>query len=214
MMKTVLIVDDHAIVREGLKAILQKMGFSKVREASSGRKALELVFHNEFSVIVLDINMTGMDGIEILKQIRGHDKTVPVLVLSMYTEEHYAIRAMRNGASGYLTKDSITTELETAVQKIISGRKYISAALAERLAESLSAETSDKPHERLTDREFQVMRLMLQGKSPSEMAEELHLSIKTISTHRVNIFEKLDIKSMVDLVRYAIRHDLCEWTRS
>ena len=210
MMKTVLIVDDHAIVREGLKAILQKMGFSKVQEASSGRKALELIFGNEFSAIVLDINMPGMDGIEILKQIRGHDKTVPVLVLSMYAEEHYAIRAMRHGASGYLTKDSITTELETAVQKVISGRKYISAALAEQLAETLSAETLAKPHERLTNREFQVMRLMLQGKSPSEMAEELHLSIKTISTHRVNIFEKLDLKSMVDLVRYAIRHDLFE----
>ena len=209
-MKRVLVVDDHAIVREGLRAILTKIGFEEVEEASSARRALELVKSLEFDLVIQDLHMPGTDGLELLDQIRRHDETIKVLVLSMYAEEQYAARVIRAGASGYLSKDSITAELEAAVRRVASGRKYVSSSFAERLAGSLSPEADREPHERLTEREFQVLASILDGKSPRATAGELHISVKTVSTHRTRILEKLELASTVDLVRYAIKHGLCE----
>ena len=209
-MKTALVVDDHAIVREGLIAMLRRIGFERVEEESSGYKALDLLEKNDFDLVVLDIHMPSMDGLELLERIREKDKSLKVLVLSMYSEAHYAVRALRAGANGYLTKDTVSHELEEAVKKVAAGGKYITMSLAERLVDELSGNRETLPHERLTKREFQIFNLILDGRNPSEIADQLHLSVKTVSTHRAKIMEKMGMKSTVELVRYAIKFDLCE----
>jgi len=209
-MKRVLVVDDHSVVRDGLRAILTGMGFEDIREASSAGGAMELVRSLDFDLVIQDLNMPGTDGIELMGQIRRHDATIPVLVLSMYPEQQYAARVMRAGASGYVGKDSIPGELETAVRRVASGGKYISSSFAERLATGLSPRADRQLHEQLSDREFQVMAAILDGKSLTTIAGELHISVKTVSTHRARILEKLELESTVDLVRYAIKHGLCE----
>ena len=209
-MKTALVVDDHAIVREGLVALLQRIGFERVEEESSGRKALGLLEKNDFNLVILDIHMPSMDGLELLERIREKDKKVKVLVLSMHSEDHYAVRALKAGANGYLTKDTVSLELEEAIKKVAAGGKYITMSLAERLVDEISGNREALPHERLTQREFQIFNLILDGKSPSDIAGQLHLSVKTVSTHRAKIMEKMGMKSTVDLVRYAIKFDLCD----
>ncbi len=209
-MKTALVVDDHAIVREGLIAMLRRIGFERVEEESSGYKALDLLEKNDFDLVVLDIHMPSMDGLELLERIREKNKSLKVLVLSMYSEAHYAVRALKAGANGYLTKDTVSHELEEAVKKVAAGGKYITMSLAERLVDELSGNRETLPHERLTKREFQIFSLILDGKSPSDIADQLHLSVKTVSTHRAKIMEKMGMKSTVELVRYAIKFDLCE----
>ena len=209
-MQRVLIVDDHAIVREGVKAILQRMGFVEIQEAATALEALEFLRNAPFDLVIQDLNLPGMDGFELLDQIHRLWKALPVLVLSIYSEQQYALRALHSGASGYVSKNSISAELEIAVRKAISAGKYVSSALAERLAWSIAEENDRRPHERLTDREFQVMRLILDGQSLSTIGRELNLSVKTVSTHRARILKKLDLKTTVDLVRYAIKHDLCD----
>ena len=205
----ILIADDHAIVREGLKQIVAETADMRVAdEATSGHEVLEKVRENSYDVVVLDISVPGRDGVDILKQLKDHEPRLPILVLSMHPEEQYAIRVLKAGAAGYLTKESAPDELITAIRKVSKGRKYVSASLAEKMAFDLERDTRKLLHETLSDREFQVMCMIASGKRVREIAEELCLSIKTISTYRARILEKMKIKNNAELMRYAIKHEL------
>ncbi|MBW1742830.1 MAG: response regulator transcription factor [Deltaproteobacteria bacterium] len=207
----ILIADDHAIVREGLKQIVADTPDMVVGgEAADGPQVLELVRKDDWDVVVLDIAMPGRGGVDILKQLKNEKPGLPVLILSMYPEEQYAVRCLRAGASGYLTKESAPDELVTAVQKVVSGGKYVSSLLAERLAFELEIDTEKPLHEALSDREYQVMCMMASGKTVTEIADNLSLSIKTISTYRSRILEKMDMTSSAELMHYAIKHGLAE----
>ena len=207
----ILIVDDHAIVREGLKQILAETPDMDVAdEACNGREAFEKVWESEYDVVVLDISMPGASGLEVLKQIRGVRPQLPVLILSIHPEGQYAVRALRAGASGYLTKESAPDELIEAVRKVSRGGKYISPALAERLAFDLEAGAYKPLHESLSDREYQVLCLIASGKRVKDVGEELCLSVKTISTYRSRILEKMKMKNNAELTYYAIKHELVE----
>ncbi len=207
----ILIADDHAIVREGLKQIVADSPDMVVAgEAADGPQVLELVRKDDWDVVVLDIAMPGRGGVDILKQLKNERPRLPVLILSMYPEEQYAVRCLRAGASGYLTKESAPDELVTAVQKVVSGGKYVSSLLAERLAFELEIDTEKPLHEALSDREYQVMCMMASGKTLTEIADNLSLSVKTISTYRSRILEKMDMKSNTELMHYAIKHGLVE----
>ena len=207
----ILIADDHAIVREGLKQIVADTPDMVVAgEAADGPQVLELVRKDDWDVVVLDIAMPGRGGVDILKQLKNEKPGLPVLILSMYPEEQYAVRCLRAGASGYLTKESAPDELVTAVQKVVSGGKYVSSLLAERLAFELEIDTEKPLHEALSDREYQVMCMMASGKTVTEIADNLSLSVKTISTYRSRILEKMDMKSNAELMHYAIKHGLVE----
>ena len=192
----IIIADDHAIVREGLKQILNEAsGFTVSEEASNGHELLSKLRKHEYNAIVLDISMPELNGLDALKQIRSINSKIPVLVLSMHSEEHYAIRVLKAGASGYLTKESVSEELIRAIQKVVSGRKYVSPILAEKLALDLDADKEKSLHETLSDREYQVLCLIASGKTLKEIADELMLSIKTISTYRTRILEKTQMKN-------------------
>lgn len=207
----ILITDDHTVVREGLKRILkEEFSDSQFGEAASGNEALEKARTVNYDIIVLDISMSGRNGLEILKQMRAENIKTPVLILSMHPEDQYAVRVLKAGASGYLTKDIASEELVTAVRRIISGRKYISLSLAEKLANDLESD-SDKPiHELISDREFQVLNLIASGKTVSEIAAELSLSVPTISTYRSRILEKMNMKTNAELTHYAIQQGLAK----
>lgn len=205
--RTAIVVDDHAIVREGLTAMLLRLGIDDIREADGGDAALVMLHDKRPDLIISDISMPGMDGIELIRRIRGLDADLPILVLSIHSEARYALRALRAGASGYINKDSIGRELETAIGRVCMGRRYVSAELAELLADRVVTENDGPPHARLTEREFQVLDLLLAGRTASDIAAELYLSTKTISTHKMAIYEKLGVQSAVALVRYAIRHE-------
>jgi len=205
----VMICDDHAIVREGLKQIISKSNNLEVTgEASCGEEVLQKIRSTTYDVVVLDVGMSGIGGIETLKQLKAIKPELPVLILSMYPEERYAIRTLKAGASGYLTKHSAPHELENAIHTIASGNKYITGPVAEKLVTSLNADGQVSPHEKLSDREDQVLLMLAGGKSLTEIAEHMCLSIKTISTYKARIFDKLKITSNAELVRYAIEHDL------
>ena len=207
----ILIADDHAIVREGLKQIVADTPDMVVAgEAADGPQVLELVRKDDWDVVVLDIAMPGRGGVDILRQLKNEKPGLPVLILSMYPEEQYAVRCLRAGASGYLTKESAPDELVTAVQKVVSGGKYVSSLLAERLAFELEIDTEKPLHEALSDREYQVMCMMASGKTVTEIADNLSLSVKTISTYRSRILEKMDMTSSAELMHYAIKHGLVE----
>ena len=207
----ILIADDHAIVREGLKQIVADTPDMVVAgEAADGPQVLELVRKDDWDVVVLDIAMPGRGGVDILKQLKNEKPGLPVLILSMYPEEQYAVRCLRAGASGYLTKESAPDELVTAVQKVVSGGKYVSSLLAERLAFELEIDTEKPLHEALSDREYQVMCMMASGETLTEIADNLSLSVKTISTYRSRILEKMDMTSSAELMHYAIKHGLVE----
>jgi two-component system, NarL family, invasion response regulator UvrY len=205
----ILIGDDHSIVREGMMRLL-KEEFEAVQfgEATSGNEVLEKVKEKKWDVIIMDITMPGRSGLEILKQLRTDSVTTPVLVLSMYPEDQYALRVMRAGASGYITKDSASEELVHAVKRVLAGRKYVSETLAERLADGLNANTDKPIHELMSDREYQVMCMIASGKTVSEIADELSLSVPTISTYRARILEKLHMKSNAEITRFAIESGL------
>ncbi len=207
----VLIADDHPIVREGLKQILSDTDdILVVDEADRGSAVLNLTMRNNYDVILLDISMPGRDGLEVLKELKQLKPKLPVLVLSMYPEEHYAVRVLRGGASGYLTKSSAPDELISAIRKVASGRKYISSTLAERLTYELDRD-ADKPlHEILSDREYQVMNMLATGKSVKEIADELSLSVKTVSTYRSRILGKMNIKNNAEIVLYAVQNKLVD----
>ena len=205
----ILIADDHTIVREGLKQIIvNTAGMVVTGEAANGQETLDLIRKNNFDVILLDIAMPEKDGLAILKQLKREKIELPVLVLSMHPEEQYAVRVLKMGASGYLTKSSAADELIKAIKKISTGKKYISDSLAEKLALDLDIDTEKLPHEYLSDREFQVLCMIASGKTVTNIAEELSLSVNTISTYRVRVLDKLKMTSNSELTRYAIKNQL------
>ena len=207
----ILIADDHAIVREGLKQILAETPDMIVAdEASNGQELIAKMEKSEVDVVLLDISMPGRNGIEVLKQLKAERPRASVLILSMYSEEQYAMRALRAGASGYLTKESAPDELIEAIRRVSKGRKYISPSVAEKLAVNLEPGTEKPPHEILSDREYQVMCMIASGKTVKEIGDELQLSVKTISTYRSRILEKLDLRNNAALTHYAIQNRLVE----
>jgi two-component system invasion response regulator UvrY len=208
----VLIADDHAVVRRGLQQILaDAFRDLEVGEASSGEAAIELANDNEWDIVVLDISMPGRSGLDALKEIKKNKPALPVLVLSIHPEDQFATRALRAGAAGYMTKETAPEELVNAIYKVMEGGKYVSAALAEKLAADLERDRAGvPPHQRLSDREYEVLLLIATGHTISEIADKFALSVKTISTYRARILEKTSLKSNADLVRYAIMHGLVE----
>lgn len=207
----ILIADDHPVVRKGLKEIIEETPDMVVGgEASNGQEALEKVRKGDIDIVVLDISMPGRSGLDTLKQLKSENPELSVLVLSMYPEEQYAVRVLRAGASGYLTKESAPDELIAAIRKASTGRKYISSSLAEKLAFDLEIGVEKPPHETLSDREYEVMCMIASGKTGREIGEELFLSVKTISTYRSRILEKMKMKSNAELTHYAIKHRLVE----
>jgi two-component system invasion response regulator UvrY len=205
----ILLADDHAMFREGVKQLLASTSeFAIVDEASDAAQVLEKAQKTKCDVVVLDISMPGRDGIDVLKQLKQLNPHVGVLILSMYPEDQYAFRAIKAGASGYLTKNKASSELIAAIRKVASGRKYISSEVAEQLANDL-AKDSDKPlHQKLSDREYQVMCMIASGKTVGQIAEELALSVSSVSTMRARILKKFDMKTNAEITRYAIKHDL------
>lgn len=205
----VLIVDDHAIVRQGLKQILLESGkVTLIGEAANGAEAMRALREHEWSAVVLDISLPDRNGIEVLKQIRKEQPRIPVLMLSMHDEGLYAIRALKAGASGYLTKQSAPGELMSAIEQVGRGRKYLTATMAEALAESFGADTERPLHEMLSDREYQTLRLIASGKSLTDAAEEMRLSVKTVSVYRGRLLEKMRLKNNAELTHYAIKNGL------
>lgn len=200
-----LIADDHAIVRKGLVQILyEEFPTASVTEVANSNEVMDEVRKHIWDVILLDISMPGRNGIETLKQIRIEGIKAPILMLSMHPEEQYAVRVLKAGASGFLNKESATDELLAAVRKVLSGKKYISAAVAEKLAETVGGEREKSAHELLSDREMQVLQLIASGKTVSEIGDELSLSVNTISTYRTRLLEKLNLNNNAELTRYAI----------
>jgi two-component system invasion response regulator UvrY len=205
----ILIVDDHAVVREGVKRILADTPDLVVAgEARHGQEALANVAAEAWDVVLLDISMPGRNGLEILRQLRVLRPTMPVLVLSMHPENQYARRAIRSGAAGYLTKDSLPEDLIRAVRKVSQGGRFVSAALAEHLAFELGEASPAMLHERLSNREHQVVCMLASGKTVTQIARELSLSVKTISTHRGRILAKMHMRTNAELILYALRHQL------
>jgi DNA-binding NarL/FixJ family response regulator len=205
----ILVADDHTVVREGIKQILAGQDDMVVEdEAGSGQEVLHKVSKKSYDLILLDISMPGRSGLEILEEIKTLYPKLPVLILSMHPEEQYAVRTLRAGAAGYLTKASAPQELISAIQKVSRGGKYVTVSLAEKLAFELDA-GADKPrHEKLSNREYQVMLMLASGNSVREIAEELCLSAKTISTYRTRILEKMDMKKNAELTLYAVKNNL------
>ncbi len=207
----ILIADDHPIVRKGLKDIIKETSDMEVAdEARNGKEVLEKVRKGDFDVVVLDISMPGRSGLEILKEIKNEKPKLSVLILSVHPEDQYAIRVLKAGASGYLTKESAPDELITAIRKASLGKKYISYSLAEKIAFDLETGTEKALHKTLSDREYEVMRMIASGKTSKEIAKELFLSVKTVSTYRSRILEKMKMKNNAELIHYAIKHRLVE----
>jgi DNA-binding NarL/FixJ family response regulator len=207
----IILADDHAIVREGLKHILGGIpDFAVVGEAADGQEALRLARETEFDLLVLDLSMPGRSGMELIKLVRAERPRVRILVLSMHQETQYAVRAIKSGASGYLTKESAPGELEQALRKIASGGAYVTAEVAQQLALGAMPGTDAPPHGTLSTREFEVFQRLVAGDSVTVIAQQLHLSVKTVSTHKANLLHKLGLSSPADLVRYAIRHGLAD----
>jgi DNA-binding NarL/FixJ family response regulator len=206
----VLLADDHMLVRDGLKRIISESGlFLVVAEAADGNEALQRLRTQAIELAILDLSMPGRNGIELIKLVRAEFPALRILVLTMHEEDQYAVRAIRAGASGYLTKDSASSSLIAAMQKIARGGMYVSPELAEQLALSLQPhQASEQAHRQLSDREEQVFQALIAGKGVGEIANELSLSVKTISTHKANIFKKMQMSSVAELVQYAIAHQL------
>ncbi len=207
----VLIADDHAVFRRGLKETLAE-AFSRVTfgEARTAQETLEHVRGQDWDVVILDISMPGKSGLDILDDLKRLRPKLPILLLSMHPEQQFARRALKSGAAGYLTKDSVPDELKVAVKKIAAGGRYVSATLAEKLAVDLREGAETPLHELLSDREFQVMRMIASGKTVKQIAENLSLSVKTVSTYRARILEKTGMKSNAELIRYALQSQLVD----
>jgi DNA-binding NarL/FixJ family response regulator len=211
MTTRVVIADDHAIVREGLRRILAAdRSFAVLGEAKDGHEVLAAVRAGGFDVLLLDLSMPGRSGIELVRQVKAERPEVRVLVLSMFDERQYAERAIRAGAAGYLTKDTASTQLVAALRKVAAGGLFITPEVAEALAAGLQTSEQDVPHKRLSDREYQVFLRLAAGDSVTAIGQRLHLSVKTVSTHKTNILEKMKLGSLAELVRYAVAHDLPE----
>ena len=211
-MKRILLIDDHEVVRAGVKRIFDKQpeGTVLFGEASTAPEALALIREQDWDAVVLDLSLSGRDGLEVLKELKQIRPPLPVLILSMHSEALFARRAFKAGASGYITKDIPRSELIGAINKVIEGGTYISSTLAEELAVDLRRGADRPPHELLSDREFEVMRLIASGKTVSEIAQILSLSVGTISTYRIRILEKMEMKTNAELTRYAIQNKLVD----
>ena len=211
-MTRLVIADDHAIVREGLKGIVGRAeGLSVVGEAADGTEVMQRVRELEFDVLVLDLSMPGRSGMELIKLVKAEKPRLRILVLSMHQETQYAVRAIKSGASGYLTKESAPAQLEQAIRKIAGGGAYISAEVAEQLAlGAMPGAAAAAPHESLTDREFDVFRRLAAGASVTDIGTALNVSVKTVSTHKANLMAKLGLQNQSELVRYALRHGLVD----
>jgi two-component system invasion response regulator UvrY len=207
----ILVADDHTIVREGLKQIfVDTLDMVVAGEAKNGEEVIKKVEDNDYDIVLLDISLPGRSGLDVLKQLRCLKPKLPVLILSMHPEEQYAIRSLRAGASGYLTKESASAELIDAIRKISAGRKYITRHLAEKIAFEIDVDSKKPIHESLSDREYQVLCMIASGKTVKEIAEILSLSVKTISTHRSRILNKMGMKNNAQIMRYALKHRLVE----
>ncbi len=208
-MKKILLVDDHSIVRQGLKNLIKLENTLEVTgEAASGIEALNLVRANHYDIVVLDISMPDKNGVDTLRDLKHIAPDLPVLILSGYAEEQYALNLIRSGCKGYLSKDTDCDEIITAIKAIANGRRYISSALADLMSNELSHPSAKQLHETLSDREFQVFFKLAGGLSPTEIAAELNISIKTVSTYRTRILEKMSLKTNADLTYYAIKNGL------
>jgi len=205
----ILIADDHAVVRHGLKQILaDEFKRAEFGEARNGQEVLNRVWKERWDVIVLDITMPGRGGLEVLKEIKKSRPKVPVLVLSMHPEDQFAVRVLKAGASGYMTKETAPEELVGAIKKVVAGGRHISPSLGEIMAAYLTVKTDKPPHELLSNREFQVLRQIASGKTVSEIARELSLSVRTVSTYRTRILEKMGLKTNAELTHYAFQNQL------
>jgi DNA-binding NarL/FixJ family response regulator len=207
----ILLTDDHAVVRQGLKLILadhfKKAVFGEARNAT---EALALVWKEKWDVVVLDITMPGRSGLEVLKEIKHSRPKLPVLILSMHPEDQFAVRLFKAGAAGYLTKESAGDELVGAIKKVVGGGRYISPSMAERMASYLTLDVQKAPHERLSDREFLILRMFGSGKQVSQIARELSISVSTVSTYRARILETMDMKNTAELTHYALQKELVD----
>lgn len=207
----VVLADDHTIVRAGLKEILADTGdIEVVGEATNGHEVMARVRELPFDVLVLDMSMPGRSGIELIRQVKGEKSGVRILVLSMHSEEQYAVRALKAGASGYLTKESAADQLVAAIRRIAGGGAYVTPETAQRLALGLDAAAEGPPHASLSEREMQVFQLIAGGKSVTDVADLLALSVKTVSTHKTRIMQKLNVTNQTELIRYAMRHKLID----
>ena len=207
----VVIADDHTIVRDGLKHLLRAAGDIEIAgEARDGHEVLKRVRELEFQVLLLDMSMPGKSGIELIKQVKDEKPKLRILVLTMHEEHQYAIRAIRAGASGYLTKESASRQLIEALRKVASGGAFISSEVAEQLALGAMPGATHAPHEALSDREFQIFRLIAEGKTISDIGTQLNLSVKTVSTHKANILQKMNMAGTAELIRYALTHRLVD----
>lgn len=208
-MISVLIADDHTVVRQGLKQILAgDAQMSVVAEAANGNEVLQALERAQVDVLILDITMPGKSGLDVLKEVKRKYPTLPVLVLSMHPEDQFAIRILRAGAAGYVTKESAPEELVEALRKVCGGGKYVSPQLAEKLAVFIEADSERSPHERLSDREFEILRMLALGKTVTEVADELLLSVKTVSTYRSRVLDKMKMTTNAELTRYALQMGL------
>jgi two-component system invasion response regulator UvrY len=205
----ILIADDHAIVRRGLRDILlEEFPFAEIEEAGDSEDLIKKIAKNEWSVVVTDLSIPGRSGFEALLQIKLLHPTLPVLILSVHPEDQYAVRALKAGAAGYLNKDLAPDELVNAVHRVVSGKKYITPSIAEKLVSAFGCSSDKSSHEHLSNREFEVFKLIASGKSVSDIADTFHLSITTISTYRARIMVKMNMKTNADLTKYAIEHEL------
>ena len=207
----ILLVDDHAIVREGIRRIIDDTnGITISAEASTGQEALNFIGKEKYDMVILDISMPGKNGLQTLKEIKKYDAKLPILMLSMHAEEQYAMRAIKAGASGYLTKESASDQLVRAIRKIYDGRKHISQGVAELLVTDIYHDEDKQRHEYLSDREFEILKLIIHGNSPKIIAANLSISDKTVSTYRSRILKKMDMHSTADLVHYAIENNISD----
>lgn len=206
-----LVADDHAVVRRGLQVLLaEAREISAIGEASTAQQTLERLRSEPWDVLILDINLPDGSGLDVLQQVKQEFPAIPVLILTMYGEEQFAARALRAGAAGYITKETAAEELVGAIRKVVGGGRYVSQAFAERLVTLTDGQTERQPHELLSDREFQVFRTLASGRTVSQVAETLHLSVKTISTYRARIMNKMGLKTNAELTVYAVRNGIVE----
>jgi DNA-binding NarL/FixJ family response regulator len=207
----ILIADDHQVVIEGLKMITEKAtSCSLIDEATNGTEAFTKIMNNDYNLVILDISMPGKTGLDILKELKDKNKITPVLILSVHPQEQYAVRVIKLGASGYLCKNSMYEELANAIRKILAGGRYITPALAEKIVFDDNYALNRAPHEKLSEREFQIMCMIAIGKSVTDIAEDLFISDKTVSTHRSRILEKMGMKTNAQIMSYAIKNNLVE----
>jgi len=208
-MLRMIIADDHTVVRLGIKQILTNaFPFAHIEEVTDAEDLLKKVIRENWDLVISDISMPGRSGLEILQQIRKTHPKLPILILTMYSEDHYGLRVMKAGASGYLNKEMAASELITAVNRVLSGKKYITPSIAEQMAASFDKHADKLPHEKLSDREFEVFKLIADGLAVSQVAEKLCLSVTTVSTYRSRILDKMSFKSNADLTRYAMEQKL------